>query len=94
MSVAEWVGRSLGVQAGLNGTRLRSREWNPLGELIGLGDLVLIRPNWVPHRNRSGAGRDCPMTHASVLEAVLAHARKARSIDRGADVMIMGPGTS
>jgi uncharacterized protein (DUF362 family) len=44
---------------------------NLLGGLINPGESVVLKPNWVFHKNRSGHGMNCLVTHASVLEAVL-----------------------
>lgn len=46
-------------------------DWNPPGLLINFGDCVILKPNWVFHRNYSGQGMGCLVTHASVLGAVL-----------------------
>jgi len=45
--------------------------WNPLSALIPAGSRVVIKPNWVFHRNQRGAGLDCLVTHSSVIEAVV-----------------------
>jgi uncharacterized protein (DUF362 family) len=70
--------RSLFMEAGLNRENQGSEDWNPLGAIITRGDRVVIKPNWVHHRNGSGEGLDCLVTHPSVLEAVLLYAVKAR----------------
>lgn len=70
--------RNLLFYSGLDAQRFGTPEWNPLGELIQPGDKVLIKPNWVYHHNRSGAGMDSLITHPSVIEAVLHYAIKAR----------------
>jgi uncharacterized protein (DUF362 family) len=46
-------------------------SWNPLASLCPSGSRVVIKPNWVHERNRSGNGSDCLVTHTSVVEAVL-----------------------
>jgi uncharacterized protein (DUF362 family) len=51
--------------------------WNPLGAIFGVGKKVVIKPNWVHHRNGSGQGLDCLVTHTSVIEAVLLYVAKA-----------------
>jgi uncharacterized protein (DUF362 family) len=48
-----------------------SAAWNPLAELIPAGSRVVLKPNWVHHRNRKGGGLDCLVTHPAVIEAVL-----------------------
>jgi uncharacterized protein (DUF362 family) len=56
---------------GLDAERRGLAEWNPLGALAPEGSRILIKPNWVTHRNESGAGLDCLVTHATVIEALL-----------------------
>ena len=53
-------------------------SWNPLGDLIPESSRILIKPNWVHHRNHSGAGLDCLVTHPSVIRALLLFASKTR----------------
>jgi uncharacterized protein (DUF362 family) len=69
--------RSLLIQAGLDRLNYGSREWNPLGTLISVGDKVIVKPNWVHHSNGSGQGLDCLVTHTSVIEAILHYVAKA-----------------
>ncbi len=42
------------------------------------GKKVVIKPNWVHHRNGSGHGLDCLVTHISVIEAFFHYVIKAR----------------
>ena len=49
----------------------------PLSAIIGSSDKVVLKPNWVHHRNGSGDGLDCLVTHPSVIEAVLLYVVKA-----------------
>jgi len=70
--------RELLQTAGLDARRFSSNTWNPLGDIVDRGDRVLIKPNWVHHENASGAGLDCLITHASVIEAVLEYAALAQ----------------
>jgi uncharacterized protein (DUF362 family) len=70
--------RSLFMEAGLDRKNEGSEAWNPLGAIITRGDRVVVKPNWVHHRNGSGQGLDCLVTHPSVLEAVLLYVMKAR----------------
>lgn len=44
--------------------------------LVNPGDSVVIKPNWVMHKNASGAGLDCLVANASVVGAVLEHVLK------------------
>jgi uncharacterized protein (DUF362 family) len=48
--------------------------WNPLAALIPFGSKIVIKPNWVFHENQSGAGLDCLLTHASIIEGVAKYA--------------------
>jgi uncharacterized protein (DUF362 family) len=65
------VFRTLGCDRDHFGTSF----WNPLGFLIRPGDTVVLKPNWVCHRNhgeRYGlTDTDSLITHGSVLRAVL-----------------------
>lgn len=64
--------------SGLDAERFDSASWNPFGEIVPAGKRVLLKPNWVLHRNMSGAGTDCLLTHPSIIEAVLEYALLAR----------------
>jgi len=70
--------RRLLLDWGLDGPRLGRPGWNPLGALIPSGARVLIKPNWVLHRNQSGHGLECLVTHASFIEAVAQYVALAR----------------
>lgn len=70
--------RSLFVQAGLDSSNHGSPDWNPLGAVINKGDKVVIKPNWVHHRNGSGHGLDCLVTHTTIIESILHYVAKAR----------------
>ena len=59
--------RDLGLDAGRFGTA----EWNPLGDLVKPGGKIVVKPNWVLHRNEGAGGMECMITHPSVLRAVL-----------------------
>ena len=59
--------RDLGLDAGRFGTP----QWNPLGDLVKPGGRIVVKPNWVLHRNEGAGGMDCMITHPSVLRAVL-----------------------
>ncbi len=69
--------RTLFVQAGLDHAHLGSPDWNPLGTIIHPGAKVVVKPNWVQHRNFSGHGLDCLVTHPSVIEALLHYVARA-----------------
>jgi len=51
-----------------------TKTWNPLGDIINQGDIVLIKPNWVMHYNKNNRifenSLECLITHPSVLRAV------------------------
>jgi len=68
--------RSLFMQAGLDSENQGSPNWNPLGAVVRAGDKVVIKPNWVHHRNGSGHGLDCLVTHSSVVEAIIHYVAK------------------
>lgn len=46
-------------------------KWNPLGELIKPGDVVLLKPNFVKHIYSSDIDIEGFITHGSVIRAVL-----------------------
>lgn len=43
----------------------------PLAGIVKPGSSVLLKPNWVLHRNFSGKGNDCLVTHPNFVLAVL-----------------------
>ncbi len=47
-----------------------TKEWNPLGDFISLGQTVLIKPNMVLHFNKGGGDTDCVITNPSVVRAI------------------------
>jgi uncharacterized protein (DUF362 family) len=64
--------RRLFKDAGLDSAHYGSAEWNPLGDIIGNGLKILLKPNWVRDRNNLNNGSfECLVTHPSVIEAVL-----------------------
>jgi uncharacterized protein (DUF362 family) len=71
--------RSLFLQAGFDGRNQGTEHWNPLSAIIRSGDKVVLKPNWVHHRNGSNQSLDCLVTHPSVIEAVLLYVAKANS---------------
>ncbi len=40
-------------------------------DFVSPGDTVLVKPNWVSHRNESGAGLTCLVTHPELILAVI-----------------------
>ena len=43
----------------------------PFSDIVKPGATVLLKPNWVLHVNRSGAGMDCMVTHPAFILAAL-----------------------
>lgn len=57
---------------GLDKNNFGTSSWNPLGEIISKGDVVVIKPNWVEEKNEtSHEGIECLVTNASVIRAVI-----------------------
>lgn len=56
---------------GLDAAHFGTAAWNPLGDLVSPGGKIVVKPNWVLHRNMGDGGMDCMITHPSVLRAVL-----------------------
>lgn len=63
---------------GLDAEHFGSAAWNPLGRFIRPGSRVVLKPNWVLHWNKSGAGMDCMVTHPEVIKAVLEYVALAK----------------
>jgi hypothetical protein len=60
--------RLLGFDAACYGRR----EWNPLGEMVQPGNIVVLKPNFVRDFRETQAGdADCLITHGSIIRAVL-----------------------
>ena len=65
--------RQMLVEMGLDKDNYGTQKWNPLGVWIKPGKRVLIKPNFVMHKN----GSDCPddldslVTHPSLIRCVL-----------------------
>jgi uncharacterized protein (DUF362 family) len=72
------VVRELFRQWGLDAAAYGSPSWNPLGELIPAGARVLLKPNWVLHRNLAGHGLECLVTNTQIIEAVVEYVLLAR----------------
>jgi uncharacterized protein (DUF362 family) len=76
---------------GLDATNFNTSAWNPLGMLIKPGNTVVLKPNFVSHRNiaeRYGlTDTDSLITHGSVIRAVMDYAARALS---GAGQIIIG----
>lgn len=56
---------------GLDNENYGTKNWNPLGRYVHIGDYVVIKPNLVLDTNRNGGNLDCMITHPSVVAAVL-----------------------
>src|SRR5258708_8820263 len=55
---------------GLDAANFGTAQWNPLGDFIAPGQKVLIKPNFVLHRNAGGGPLEAVITHGSVIRAV------------------------
>jgi len=56
--------------------RYGTPQWNPLGEIIEPGNTVVLKPNFVAHRNAGEQAwgitdTDCLVTHGSIVRAVM-----------------------
>lgn len=56
---------------GYDRTNYGCKSWNPLKDFISPGMNVLIKPNLVMEKNKTGSGTDCLFTHPSVVAAVI-----------------------
>lgn len=70
------------MHLGLDRTRAGTAGWNPLGDLIEPGNVVVIKPNLVTHANLGARAfgltdTDSLITHGSVIRAVADYAAKA-----------------
>lgn len=64
--------------AGFDSDRFGTAEWNPLSKLVGPGQHVVLKPNFIRHWNPSPGGSiESVITHGSVLRAALDYARLA-----------------
>jgi uncharacterized protein (DUF362 family) len=77
-TVAQACLRKLLLSLKLDAAHAGTPVWNPLGAIVRPGYKVVVKPNLVLHRNESGFGLDCLITHASVIEAVLDYLMLAR----------------
>lgn len=62
--------RRLLQTAGYDGEQVGKPDWNPLGRFIRPGQTVVLKPNFVLHRNQSGDDLFAVITHPSILRAV------------------------
>lgn len=57
---------------GLDHAKFGSSHWNPMGAFVSPGDTVVLKPNWVSHRNNNpDADTDCLVTHTSLLRCII-----------------------
>ena len=56
---------------GLDKSNIGSGSWNPLGDIINPGNLVVIKPNLVMHHNNGSHDIRAVVTHASVIRPIL-----------------------
>jgi len=56
---------------GLDAAHFGAPQWNPLGDLVRPGGKIVVKPNWVMHKNWGPGGMDCMITHPAVLRAIL-----------------------
>ena len=78
-------------ELGLDAKNFGTAEWNPIRELVPAGAKIVVKPNWVLHRNEGGGGTDELISHASVLRAILDYvfiARPARVVVGDAPLQI------
>lgn len=66
------------LDLGLDAARAGTAEWNPLGDLVAPGRRIVVKPNWVLHRNEGPGGTDCLFSHAAVVRAVVDYALLTR----------------
>jgi uncharacterized protein (DUF362 family) len=55
---------------GFDAERYGTNKWNPLGEYVNPGARILLKPNWVYHKNPAGA-LECMVTHPSVIRCII-----------------------
>jgi hypothetical protein len=61
----------------MDGLKFGTDFWNPLGDLIKPGDMVLIKQNFVHHHNSSGRGACCLVTQGVVIRPLIDYAALA-----------------
>ena len=56
----------------LDKDNFNTKKWNPFKELIKLGDIFVLKPNMVMHKNgNKQCTTDCLITHGSIIRAIL-----------------------
>ncbi len=66
--------RDMFISLSLDAKHIGSRQWNPLGDYVTPGDIVLIKPNWVKHKNEAVVGKkglDCLITNTSIVKCII-----------------------
>lgn len=63
--------RTVLMRLGLDREHSGTADWNPLGELVRPGNTVVVKPNWVYHKNRGPGTFDSVTTHPSVVRALV-----------------------
>lgn len=69
----EKLGETL-YSIGLDKDNFGKGRWNPLGELVGEGQTVFIKPNWVRDFNPVSEDIDALITHISIIKAIIDYA--------------------
>ncbi|GHU68285.1 hypothetical protein FACS1894184_09880 [Clostridia bacterium] len=80
-------------QLKLDNDNYGTKEWNPIGQLVRKGDTVLLKPNWVSHKNKNRAVNDnlkCLVTHPSVVRTIVDYVLIARNHIEGDLRIIIG----
>jgi uncharacterized protein (DUF362 family) len=62
---------------GLDAENIDKQQWNPFGDLVRLGDTVVIKPNLVLHFNKDSDDIEAVVTHGSVVRPILDYVIKA-----------------
>jgi uncharacterized protein (DUF362 family) len=64
--------RNLLSEMNLDKDNFDTKKWNPFKELIKPGDMVVLKPNMVMHKNGlKQFSTDCLITHGSIIRAIL-----------------------
>lgn len=63
--------RDLFIRLGFDQENIGKETWNPFGEFIQPGDVVVIKPNLVFHEEPALVGSNAIVTHSSVLRPII-----------------------
>lgn len=66
--------RNIFIRQQMDKDNLGTKKWNPLGEYIRPGQTVLLKPNWVSHKNKLVHSDDsliCLVTHPSLVRVIV-----------------------